>query len=63
MKDPARDTFKAIFFSGLLCMIFYFLIPFSFQGVFGAAGMLEPGIVDGTGSLQPSARWSATRTS
>ena len=49
MKDPARDTFKAIFFSGLLCMIFYFMIPFSFQGVFGAAGMLEPGIVDGTG--------------
>jgi len=49
MKDPARDTFKAIFFSGLLCMIFYFLIPFSFQGVFGAAGMLDPGIVDGTG--------------
>ncbi len=49
MKDPARDTFKAIFFSGLLCMVFYFLIPFSFQGVFGAAGMLDPGIVDGTG--------------
>lgn len=49
MKDPARDTFKAIFFSGLLCMIFYFLIPFSFQGVFGAAGMLDTGIVDGTG--------------
>ena len=49
MKDPARDTFKAIFFSGLLCMLFYFLIPFSFQGVFGASGMLEPGIVDGTG--------------
>ncbi len=52
MKDPARDTFKAIFFSGLLCVIFYFLIPFSFQGVFGAAGMLDPGIVDGTGIAQ-----------
>ena len=49
MKNPARDTFKAIFFSGLLCCIFYFLIPFSFQGVFGAAGMLDGGIVDGTG--------------
>jgi len=49
MKDPARDTFKAIFFSGLLCIIFFFLLPFSFQGYFGAAGMLEPGIVDGTG--------------
>ena len=49
LKNPARDTFKAIFFSGLLCAVFFFLIPFSFQGVFGAAGMLEPGIVDGTG--------------
>ncbi|WP_241250503.1 APC family permease [Paragemmobacter kunshanensis] len=49
MKNPATDTFKAIFFSGLLCIVFFFMIPFSFQGVFGAAGMLEPGIVDGTG--------------
>jgi amino acid transporter len=48
-KDPARDTFKAIFFSGLLCIVFFFLIPYSFQGVFGHAGMLAPGIVDGTG--------------
>lgn len=49
LKNPARDTFKAIFFSGLLCCVFYFLIPFSFQGVFGAAGLLDAGIVDGTG--------------
>jgi amino acid transporter len=49
LRDPARDTFKAIFFSGLLCMVFFFLIPFSFQGVFGYEGMLAPGIVDGTG--------------
>lgn len=48
-KNPARDTFRAIFFSGLLCVVFFFLIPFSFQGVFGHAGMLAPGIVDGTG--------------
>ena len=49
LRDPARDTFKAIFFSGLLCVLFFFLIPFSFQGYFGAEGMLAPGIVDGTG--------------
>ena len=30
-------------------MVFYFLIPFSFQGVYGLGGMLETGIVDGTG--------------
>ena len=48
-KNPATDTFKAIFFSGLLCCLFYFLIPFSFQGVLGQSGMLDPSIVDGTG--------------
>ncbi|NBE06110.1 amino acid permease [Paragemmobacter ruber] len=49
LKDPKTDTFRAIFYSGLLCIVFFFLIPFSFQGVLGHAGMLETGIVDGTG--------------
>jgi amino acid transporter len=48
-KDPKTDTFRAIFYSGLLCCVFYFLVPFAFQGVLGQAGMLAPGIVDGTG--------------
>ena len=49
LKNPKTDTFKAIFYSGLLCCLFFFLIPFTFQGVLGHAGMLAPGIVDGTG--------------
>jgi amino acid transporter len=49
LKDPKTDTFRAIFYSGLLCMVFFFLIPFSFQGVLGQEGMLATGIVDGTG--------------
>jgi amino acid transporter len=49
LKDPKTDTFRAIFYSGLLCMVFFFLIPFSFQGVYGVEGMLATGIVDGTG--------------
>lgn len=49
LKNPKTDTFRAIFYSGLLCMVFFFLIPFSFQGVLGIEGMLAPGIVDGTG--------------
>ena len=49
LKDPKRDTFRAIFFSGLLCCVFFFIIPFTFQGVLGHAGMLAPGILDGTG--------------
>ena len=49
LKNPKTDTFKAIFFAGLLCVVFFFLVPFAFQGVLGHAGMLAPGIVDGTG--------------
>ncbi len=49
LKDPRRDTFRAIFYSGLLCAVFFVLIPFSFQGVLGQEGMLAGGIVDGTG--------------
>ena len=49
LKNPGTDTFKAIFFAGLLCVVFFFLIPFVFQGVLGQAGMLAPGIIDGTG--------------
>ena len=49
LKNPRTDTFKAIFFAGLLCVVFFFLIPFVFQGVLGQAGMLAPGIIDGTG--------------
>jgi amino acid transporter len=49
LKDPKTDTFRAIFYSGLLCCVFFFLIPFSFQGVLGMEGMLAAGIVDGTG--------------
>jgi amino acid transporter len=49
LKNPKTDTFRAIFYSGLLCVVFFFLIPFSFQGVLGHSGMLATGIVDGTG--------------
>ncbi len=49
LKNPKTDTFKAIFYAGLLCCLFYFLVPFAFQGVLGHTGMLAPGIVDGTG--------------
>ncbi|MGL6210930.1 MAG: APC family permease [Paracoccaceae bacterium] len=49
LKDPKTDTFRAIFYSGLLCAVFFFLIPFSFQGVLGQEGLLAAGIVDGTG--------------
>lgn len=48
-RNPATDTFKAIFYSGLLCMLIYILVPFTFQGVLGLDGMLATPIVDGSG--------------
>lgn len=48
-KDPGSDTPKAIFYSGLLCLALFTLVPFSFQGVLGLQGMLSPSIVDGSG--------------
>src|SRR5262245_10381536 len=48
-RNPATDTFKAIFYSGLLCLLLYILVPLTFQGVLGVAGMTDPGVVAGTG--------------
>jgi amino acid transporter len=48
-RNPATDTFKAIFYSGLICVLLYTLVPFTFQGVLGLTGMLDPTIVDGSG--------------
>ena len=48
-RNPGSDTFKAIFFSGLLCLALYILVPFTFQGALGLAGMLDPTIADGSG--------------
>ena len=48
-KNPHTDTFKAILFSGLLCLLLFTLVPFTFQGVLGLEGMTAPAIVDGSG--------------
>lgn len=48
-KNPETDTFKAIFYSGLLCILMFILVPFTFQGVLGLNGMLATPIVDGSG--------------
>lgn len=56
LRNPQTDTFKAIFYSGLLCIVFFILIPFTFQGVYGHEAMLATGIVDGTGIGEALAR-------
>ena len=48
-RDPARDTFKAIFYSGLLCLVLFTLVPFTFQNMLGVEGMIAPSIADGSG--------------
>jgi amino acid transporter len=48
-RNPGSDTAKAIFYSGLLCIGLFILVPFTFQGVLGIAGMLAAPINDGSG--------------
>ena len=55
-RDPKTDTFKAIFSSGLLCLVLFILVPFTFQGVLGLNGMLAGPIVDGSGVAEAMGR-------
>ncbi|WP_414695624.1 APC family permease [Paraburkholderia sp.] len=48
-RDPQKDTYKAIFSSGLLCLFMFIVVPIAFQGVLGLQGMLAPSVVDGSG--------------
>lgn len=48
-RNPETDTFKAIFWSGVLCLAAYTLIPLAFQGFLGQDAMASPAIVDGSG--------------
>ncbi len=55
-KNPESDTFKAIFYSGLLCLVLFILVPITFQGYLGLNGMLDAGVVAGTGVADVMAR-------
>ena len=48
-KNPKTDTFRAIFYSGLLCLFMFIVVPLTFQGYLGVKGMTAPGIADGSG--------------
>jgi amino acid transporter len=51
LKNPQTDTFKAIFYSGLLCVLVYSLVPFAFQGFLGLGTLLEPAVLDAAGNV------------
>ena len=42
-KDPGKDTPKALFGCGLICLIMFFLVPFLMYGEIGQAGVMEAG--------------------
>lgn len=48
-RNPEKDTFKAIFWSGVLCLAAFTFVPLTFQGYLGQEGMTAPGILDGSG--------------
>jgi amino acid transporter len=57
-KDPKTDTFKAIFYSGLLCVVVYTLVPFAFQGYLGVGELVKPAALDAHGALVSPAEYS-----
>src|SRR5271156_912417 len=56
-KNPKTDTFKAIFYSGLLCVVVYTLVPFAFQGYLGLGRLLHPAVLDAAGHAIPPGRY------
>jgi amino acid transporter len=50
-KNPKTDTFKAIFYSGLLCIAVFTLVPIAFQGHLGLGQMVAPAVIDETGNV------------
>jgi amino acid transporter len=57
-KDPKTDTFKAIFYSGLLCVVVYTLVPFAFQGYLGLGELVKPATLDTHGTVVSPAEYS-----
>ena len=50
-KNPKTDTFKAIFYLGLLCVVVYTLVPFAFQGYLGLGALIHPAVLDTAGAV------------
>jgi amino acid transporter len=57
-KDPRTDTFKAIFYSGLLCLVVYTLVPFTFQGYLGLGELVKAPVLDAQGAVIEPAVYS-----
>ena len=56
-KNPRTDTFRAILFSGLLCIVAFTLIPLAFQGHLGLGQMTEPETFNTAGQVIEAAEY------
>lgn len=54
-KNPKTDTFKAIFYSGLLCIAVYTLVPIAFQAHLGLGHLVTPAVTDAAGNVTTGA--------
>lgn len=50
-KNPKTDTYKAIFYSGLLCIAVFTLVPLAFQAHLGLGTMVTPAVLDAAGAV------------
>ncbi|MDE1169108.1 MAG: APC family permease [Pseudomonas sp.] len=57
-KDPKRDTFKAIFYAGLLCIAVFTLVPLAFQANLGLGQLVTPAVTDAAGVITTPAVYS-----
>jgi amino acid transporter len=57
-KDPKRDTFKAIFYAGLLCILVFTLVPMAFQGSLGLGQLVSAAVLDANGTVLTPAVYS-----
>ena len=57
-KNPKTDTFKAIFYSGLLCIAVFTLVPIAFQGHLGLGQMVTPAVTDAAGNVTAAATYN-----
>ena len=57
-KDPKKDTFRAIFYSGLLCLVVFTVVPLAFQGSLGLGELVTPAVLDAAGNITTPAVYS-----
>lgn len=54
-KNPKSDTFKAIIYSGLLCVAVFILVPIAFQSHLGLGDLVMPAVFDASGMVESPA--------